>query len=560
MLYLENIIYKNISVRLGFRNYFVLKGDLMLIIKYIFLFTLAFYWVAAADGFQDMNEKIILAQLGNTYPNLSVKNNHFDSLEHLSPNSRHISSKNNISNGNVIDEKSYYIGGGDEFTIMMVDRPTLNYKGSVDQRGQLFLSGLGLIKLGKITLSEAKERIKETLLLKNKNSDIYIKLTKCKDVCVDISGYVDEPGRYVFPGAVRILDALRIANKGKELLIAESDLRQVRCMTKDTIFYYDILKYTNNGDLSQNPYIFPGDNILLEPVTRQVLLTGAVKRNTDWIPIKTDEKLKDFLSLFRLDASADSGKIIIQTSDENSNRKILHLDLDKDSEYTLKDQDLVIIPRKKNYNEVYYVSVGGEIQKPGVYPIIKSRTLAEDVLDMAGNITEFGDKDRAVVIRSAKMLSEKVNFTSVRPELGSSLQKSSAANDYTLFLLKENPELILENNDRIFIPKIEKHVYVSGEVKRAGGIEYKPDAKKEYYIKQAGGYSRKADKSNIYVITKYSDVFQTSDGENIKQGDIIVVPVSQQNRVFTTIVVPLVSVISTTLVVLLSAYNTIQSK
>ena len=106
------------------------------------------------------------------------------------------------------------------------------------------------------------------------------------------------------------------------------------------------------------------------------------------------------------------------------------------------------------------------------------------------------------------------------------------SNDFAIIPITDDNDIYLEPGDEIYIPRIENFVYVSGAVKRPGGYEYKKGKPLKYYIEQAGGFDKKADKANITVVTRYSDILQITDGKNIQEGNIIVVPISQQNKVF----------------------------
>jgi protein involved in polysaccharide export with SLBB domain len=80
------------------------------------------------------------------------------------------------------------------------------------------------------------------------------------------------------------------------------------------------------------------------------------------------------------------------------------------------------------------------------------------------------------------------------------------------------------------IPKIERHIFLSGSVKNPGAIPYDPSKNAGFYVRMAGGYSSRADKSNLYVLRKYNERIQFLEGQKLKAGDIIVVPEKEQFR------------------------------
>ena len=115
--------------------------------------------------------------------------------------------------------------------------------------------------------------------------------------------------------------------------------------------------------------------------------------------------------------------------------------------------------------------------------------------------------------------------------------------DYSIMRMSEQPHVILEPGDQIYVPRAEHIVFISGSVKQPGGYPFVPGKTKEYYIRLAGGYSDRANKPNTSVVTLYGDVFQTSNTEYIEDGDLIVVPRAQEYKFMNMVIMPAISII-----------------
>lgn len=457
-----------------------------------------------------------------------------------------------------LDESDYVIGSGDIFHISFVSTPSLKYYAAVDQNGNLYIPDLGMIKVGFLTLKEAKLAIKDYLSQNTKQKSFYIKLTHPKDIQVFFNGVVDSPGSQRISGARRLLDGLKMANKGEMPKISEIDLRNVQCIKKDTVLEYDILSYIYKNDKSQNPYLYSEDVIRLKPALNRVFISGPLRYPSPGMyPIKENETLHDFLSLFVLDSSADLENIIIQRTIEG----ITETQTISSENVVLKNMDAIIIPAKDNYPDIHTINVGGEIASPGIYPIKEDITTAKMILDQAGGVTPQGNIDQAVILRHGRKLPEHFNkgatsLSGVRPELGTSLAMISSTDDHLVIKLKERGlDVILEPGDQIVIPKKDKYVYLSGNVKKPGAVEYTPGKNCSHYIRQAGGFNGKADKSNIQAFVKYGSAVQAVETENVEPGSIIVVPASQQYKFFSTVFIPLISALATTVGVGVAIYN-----
>jgi len=165
---------------------------------------------------------------------------------------------------------------------------------------------------------------------------------------------------------------------------------------------------------------------------------------------------------------------------------------------------------------------------------------------------------RAVVIRQNKQLLGDMAIKEIRPEINSSFSMLKYSKDYTVLNFHDQ-DVALEVNDKIVIPKKEDFVYVSGSVVNPGGISFKIGESASYYVDMAGGYQKRADKRNIYIMTNYDNTLIYKDKQgSIIPGDIIIIPMSQENKTMTYIIIPLVSAISTTVAVMLSIYSTLK--
>ena len=62
------------------------------------------------------------------------------------------------------------------------------------------------------------------------------------------------------------------------------------------------------------------------------------------------------------------------------------------------------------------------------------------------------------------------------------------------------PDIVLDDNDRIFVPSRPSTVNVLGAVYSQGSFSYRPDRRLEEYLRLAGGPTRDADEGSIYLL------------------------------------------------------------
>ena len=483
---------------------------------------------------------------------------------------------------NSIDEAQYLVGGGDVFFIFCGDKSNRFFTGTMNQNGDLLIPGLGEIALGKVSLKKAKEVIRDTVQRKMRGvKSISVALHKVKTVTVSVTGMVGIPGTYRLAGTQRLWDAIGSACgafKEFELkdFVQKSNLRSVRRTNRDSTGKFDLLMYIYKGDFSQNPYLYPGDEITVLPVTDCIFVHGEISGPlTGWIPIHAHDRAVDFLKLLSLNENSDTAHIELQRRviQEHGGEKTEVIPLSQNPAIELVNGDVLTVYAKRNAIQALFAIIDGEVMRPGMYPIEKNRTLARDLIAIAGDTTPFANTRNTVIIRKMKFSitteitpEEKEGkvpdfgepLDNVRPELGSALSLMTSTKDFTLIRLLDNPDIFLETGDQVLVPRIEKTVYVSGNVKSPGGYPYVEGKDKAYYITKAGGYTEKANKSNVYLVAQYGDVRQIFNRKIVEDGDIIVVPMSQQYKKFATLILPVMGATLSALGLLLGLYATIR--
>jgi polysaccharide export outer membrane protein len=201
----------------------------------------------------------------------------------------------------------------------------------------------------------------------------------------------------------------------------------------------------------------------------------------------------------------------------------------------------VVIKKVKEDELVSKVYVYGQVWRPGVYKITEKTTLY-DVLKAAGgfkptaypkglvllrnSIAQMQRErlQRALTILKAQLLKEEAGYMQAQMEksqkeaykaafeakhkLLREMEKTQVTGRLVglnippnLEALKNSPSnVILEDGDQIYVPKIPSAVLVFGEVQNPSAILYKPNLTVKDYISLAGSFTKDADVENIFII------------------------------------------------------------
>jgi len=225
---------------------------------------------------------------------------------------------------------------------------------------------------------------------------------------------------------------------------------------------------------------------------------------------------------------------------------------DPETDLTLKPGDRLVVQEVKPQEIVEKVTILGHVKHPGVFKI-DGKTTLYDILKAAGGFQENAYPQGIVILRRSvkEMQEERVKkaVSLMRQELEKEeagvmqaelsqeeLRARQTAFEakrrllkeiekvqvtgriagivvpYDLEKLKNSPyNILLEDGDRIYIPKEPSSILVFGEVYNPSALVYVKGMTVRDYLATAGGLTRDADKKNIFVIKADGSVVSSSN-------------------------------------------------
>lgn len=184
----------------------------------------------------------------------------------------------------------------------------------------------------------------------------------------------------------------------------------------------------------------------------------------------------------------------------------------------LKPGDVISTFENPLMREQVYVTMEGEINKPGVYPLESRSQTLWDIYQSAGGVNNYGVLAESVIVRIKKnSLTEKQqlkkkemvfneiydNDTTVNKlteENVDFFDTISITNLNTVYDLdKILKSVVLEPGDRFLIPIRKTTVRIEGAVFNPNTVFFNPKTSFKEFITMGGGLSSKADLSNAFV-------------------------------------------------------------
>jgi protein involved in polysaccharide export with SLBB domain len=248
------------------------------------------------------------------------------------------------------------------------------------------------------------------------------------------------------------------------------------------------------------------------------------------------------------------------------------VDINRSEAYLLKPYDSLSIKPIPLWREGESIEISGEVNFPGTYSIKLGETLF-DVIQRAGGLTDraFADgalfsrenlrikedeqrerlvkqleSDLATATLSATDSEEAAQAQSAARAMLSRLQNTESQGRLVIDLNKilkdaEGSDLLVKNQDSLFIPSIPYAVSVSGEVQFPTSHLYDEKMDMNDYLNRSGGYTQNADKDRTFVVKSNGAVMTNgangwfgkgSNGNKISPGDVIVVPIDVKQTRF----------------------------
>jgi protein involved in polysaccharide export with SLBB domain len=302
-------------------------------------------------------------------------------------------------------------------------------------------------------------------------------------------------------------------------LTALSSLRDISVRSSNgQTRVYDLFLAQRLGDVTQDPYLRPGDEITFNRIERVVTIRGQVER-TGTYQLLDEENIKELIEFYGngFRPTADSTRIEIirrVDSDNVAGDKIFLTENDLAKNFALENYDTITVPTITQLRPVMFVE-GAVINASQMLSNTEDTiTSAEDpsVSNRLAIRFEIGETYASLVRRNITW------FTAV-----SDTQNAYVLRNDERLPVNLNPmlydasyrsEVLIVENDILVIPFRQYFVTVAGAVMNPGRYPFISDRNWEYYVALAGGFVPERNTRETIVI---SDI----NGKRMRKTDAI---------------------------------------
>ena len=415
---------------------------------------------------------------------------------------------------------------------------------TVDKQGNIFIPEVGSVYLLGQTADKVQEIIEQSVKkVFNSNVHLYANIKQYQDISLLVSGAVVDAGLY---SGLSTDSIVQFIDKAGGVIRGEGSYRHIDIVRDNSVIKtVDLYDFLTKGTLDRFQFR-NSDVILVKPLKHLISVTGDVRRPYFFELSPKELSVKDILD-YVLPKEAVNSFILTTWGD----RKEITIEypIEKAGELLLKHGD------KVNFVSNYYIEnievhVEGEHKGTNFISVAKGTTLY-DVLSKTkftplSDIKHIQFYRKKIALIQQSLLDVKLKDLEARVLTNDSTTQEEAAinkaestqllafiqrakeveqkGQVVLRLHNNLKEIVLEQDDRIFIGKKSSVVVVQGEVSIPTAIAYDKEMKLSDYIDFCGGYTDDADTDKVLLIKANGRVIRYSDSIFSKNRDMSVEP------------------------------------
>lgn len=296
----------------------------------------------------------------------------------------------------------------------------------------------------------------------------------------------------------------------------------------------------NNGDVVSIGAVSDVDN--------KVKIFGRVKSPGEYPASLTLKEVLDIAGGFNDPVFRQSileNEIVVLRKDRNDFYGLtFEIPYKESDKFKLKEEDQIFVYEDSKYDISSKITVNGEVQKKGSFPLQPGMTVGS-ALNLAQGLTPFANPD-AILIYEEYTSSDINGIISTSSEYVGSVD-----NDF-----------ILSKNSTITVLPYEDVVKVEGNVYSPGLLSYKKNTSLRQYVELAGGYKPNTLRTRIHIKRSNGKIVQNRKialglGKKIYPGDTIIIPVNENPQEFdiTTFIADLSTTLANIAAILLIVDN-----
>ena len=263
--------------------------------------------------------------------------------------------------------------------------------------------------------------------------------------------------------------------------------------------------YVSKNQFDSTP-LMNGDSLIFPKRLMQVksISISVNNRPLTKIPWIAGLSFDIILKIVHVDRNNIKDVELVRRSSKDGTQRTQPFNFPQNDNFKFLPSDYLSVHLYEKFTPTKMVVVKGDVNSPGVYPLINNRETLNSILSRSGGLQTSSDINNVIVKRDTLMFGSKTG------------------------------DLVLTPGDTVIAKPIVGSVKVEGEVHNPGNISWSANNSAKDYLSFAGGLTTYGDKKHIVYITPYGEASRINTRSNVSilPGSIIRVsekPLSEQN-------------------------------
>lgn len=319
------------------------------------------------------------------------------------------------------------------------------------------------------------------------------------------------PRAYIFRGAG---DSTNLKSDRLEVDLSDINSNNVTSFNNVTLLPNDVIQLFSQSEFGEQQYVEIFGEVRKSGRVRKyggmslqdlLYLSGGIKPSAEYGRLEIS-------SIVDMD-SAQQGLKPTRTI-VRSYSILPNLQLDSAaSKVQLKPYDQIFVRRNPTFELQQNIEIKGLVKYPGLYPRLNKFETLSSYIERAGGLDDNANIGGAILYRNkTELMREKVlekpkldsNGIIIKDSLSETLKSIDEPVSIDLYkaltFKNSKHDIVLQENDIVFIPEINPFITVKGTVQSPLKITFdKEHTKLPYYIDKAGGYGLRPWRRRIYV-------------------------------------------------------------
>ncbi len=448
---------------------------------------------------------------------------------------KHVSSTLPIKSVDVLENslnpEDIFLGPGDIIDVDIISSSIVsNYDIMVDNTGIIIVPIIGPINVNGESLFNARKKIESEVKKHYTHADVNATFKKAGLFKIKLLGPFNHSVYYTVNTFNTVFDVYQVLKSEVKNTTSMMSNRNIELIRNGKSISIDLFKFSQQGDVLQNPYIRRGDVLKVAYREQHFSIWGGVHNPRSYEFVE-NENIAEFIQLSGgFTETANIQKIAV-TSFIDGQKSTSHFSIEDLENILIKPHDIIMVHEDNYLNRQSIVNINGEVKFPGPYQVEYGITSLTDLVEQAGGYTNFADSSQIILknkyspkIQHAPIDKPKAYTTATDLSWAHEVWENTI-NEYNIVIESSQfSDYILNKGDDFTVLPILNYIDVIGAVNSPSRITYIHGENASYYIEKCSGFSKNA--YNEIFIIKYGTHNRIPINKRavIERGDVIYIP------------------------------------